>query len=86
MPPRVPGLPFVGNLFQLDPVKPHLTLTEFHKKHGDVYTLHILGEDIVQVGSYEAIKEATMTKQDEFGGRPLFWRIKYANYFIHDGR
>ena len=37
LPPGPSGLPFVGNLFQIDKKHPHATLTKWADCHGDVF-------------------------------------------------
>ena len=68
--PKPPGLPLVGNTFQLDESGPHKTLTEWSEKYGPVYAINLCGKDIVILSSYEAIHEAAVLKGNDFSGRP----------------
>lgn len=38
LPPEIPGaLPVLGNILKFDRKRPHLTLTEWAKKYGDIF-------------------------------------------------
>ena len=37
LPPGPSGLPFFGNLFQIDTKYPHVTITKWADSHGDVF-------------------------------------------------
>ena len=41
LPPGPRGLPFVGNVFQLDDEKPHETITQWSEKYGDVFQMSV---------------------------------------------
>ena len=50
--PQLPGprgLPFFGNIFQLDSKFPHIQLTEWGNQYGDLYLLRLLGNNVVVV-------------------------------------
>ena len=68
--PKPPGLPLVGNTFQLDVSGPHKTLTEWSEKYGPVYVADLFSKDIVVLSSYESIHEAAVLKGNVFSGKP----------------
>ena len=39
LPPGPPGLPYIGNIHQLDQDKPHDTITKWSEKYGDVFKI-----------------------------------------------
>ena len=75
--PGPKGLPFVGNAFQLE--QPHLILSYWKQKYGDIYKINIFGNDVVVLNSDDALYECLVTKSDDFAGRPQIWRTQ--NYF-----
>ena len=43
LPPGPTGLPFFGNVFQLDEEKPHHTITKWSEQYGDVFKMKVSG-------------------------------------------
>ena len=41
LPPGPPGLPFFGNVFAMDPDKPHHTITKWSEEYGDVFKMKV---------------------------------------------
>ena len=75
--PRGPrGLPLVGNTFQVDPTGLHKTLAKWSETYGGVFTINLLGQNIVVLSSSEAIYEALVLREDDFSGRPTSYRLK----------
>ncbi|XP_070324185.1 cytochrome P450 2J2-like isoform X2 [Odocoileus virginianus] len=70
-PPGPAGLPFVGNSFQLDPEKVHLTLQQFVKKYGNVFSLDFGTFPSVLVTGLPLIKEALVNQGQNFSNRPV---------------
>ena len=84
LPPAIPGCPLFGNIFGLDPLRPHVTLTDWAKRYGDIYTLKVFCENLVVVNSIDLIKEALITKSTAFAGRPNIFRIDYGFHYAKD--
>jgi len=85
LPPLIPGGYFLlGNIFQVDPKTPHLSLTELSKKHGDIFRLRMLTEDLIFVSGAELIKEVLVTQSRSFAGRPSLFRINYGFHYKSD--
>ena len=76
LPRGPPGLPLVGNTFQVDPMGLHKTLLRWSKTYGGVFTINLLGQNIVVLSSKEAIYEALVLKEDDFSGRPHSYRMQ----------
>ena len=74
-------IPFLGNLLQMDPEKPHQSLRTWAGRYGDIYQIHLLGQDVIVLSGYDVIHEALVTKMDTFAGRPHFFRFLYFYYF-----
>ena len=49
MPPGPIGLPFLGNVLQFDINNPLKGLSKWKKQFGDIFTIKLLGQDIVVV-------------------------------------
>ena len=75
--PRGPrGLPFVGNVFQIDPTGLHKTLAKWGETYGGVFTINVLGQDIVVLRSFEALYEGLVLKENDLSGRPFCYRAR----------
>ena len=51
MPPGPTGLPFLGNVLQFDINNPIQGLSKWKKQFGDIFSLKLLGQDIVVVST-----------------------------------
>ena len=79
--PGPKGLPFVGNLLQLDIKSPHAHLTEWARQYGGVYSINLMGDNWVMVSSYKALNGVLVKRGPEFANRPSsIFRINYGCY------
>uniref|UniRef100_A0A7M5WTC6 Uncharacterized protein n=1 Tax=Clytia hemisphaerica TaxID=252671 RepID=A0A7M5WTC6_9CNID len=62
-------LPLLGNLKLLGK-KPFLDFIKLSKTYGDVFSMSFGMKRVVVINSYEAIKEALVTRGHDFAGRP----------------
>ncbi|MBN3281733.1 CP2J2 protein, partial [Polyodon spathula] len=76
-PPGPRGLPFLGNILNFDVKQPHLSISKFAGKYGDVFSLQI-GKNAVFVNGFKLIKEALVQQGDIFIDRPS---LPVAEYF-----
>ncbi|XP_078671816.1 cytochrome P450 2J2-like [Branchiostoma floridae x Branchiostoma belcheri] len=72
-PPSPPGLPFLGNLLSLSPREPHLQLTAWRRRYGDVFSLRMGPQDVVVVNGCAAVREALVMKGAHFSDRPALF-------------
>uniref|UniRef100_A0A8C5AIF7 Cytochrome P450 2K1-like n=1 Tax=Gadus morhua TaxID=8049 RepID=A0A8C5AIF7_GADMO len=70
--PRPLPLPLIGNLLSMDFMKPHITLWEFSKKYGNVFTVYFGPKKVVVLAGYKTVKQALVNNADEFGDREVF--------------
>eukprot|EP01018_Ginkgo_biloba_P019026 Gb_32355 [translate_table: standard] len=68
MPPRPPGWPFVGNLFQLGQ-RPNVSFSALARKYGPLMTLHLGMQTTVVVSSPAMFKEFLSKNDNIFSGR-----------------
>ncbi|GMR59735.1 hypothetical protein PMAYCL1PPCAC_29930, partial [Pristionchus mayeri] len=61
-------LPVFGNLLQFNPSRLHAFLEESSREYGDVFTVWTPRPTII-LTSYAAIKEALVTRGEDFAGR-----------------
>ncbi|KAK6339688.1 hypothetical protein TWF718_009084 [Orbilia javanica] len=61
--PGPPGLPLVGNIFDIDLVTPLKTLEGFADQYGPIYKLNLGGKDILVLSSWELIHECCDEKR-----------------------
>ncbi|XP_069590383.1 cytochrome P450 2K1-like [Ranitomeya imitator] len=75
MPPGPMPLPVIGNLNLLDLEKPHESLMQLSEKYGEIFTLHFGPKKMVILAGYKIVKEALVTRAEDFGERavsPIF--------------
>ncbi len=84
MPPGPWGLPFIGVGLKVNDAAPHHTFTEWNKQYGDVISFTLFGMKTVILSSDAAVKEAFVTKQDQFSGisKASANKIKILTYFF----
>ena len=72
--PSLAGLPVLGNLLQIDPAKPHLSMADWSKSLGSIYCLRLFGKNLVVCNDFGSIHEALVEKGWELAGRPRTFR------------
>ncbi|XP_069063649.1 cytochrome P450 2G1-like isoform X1 [Pleurodeles waltl] len=85
LPPGPVGLPFIGNMLQLNSKKMFTSLIQLSEKYGPVYTIHLGPEPVVILCSYDVVKEALNDQGEEFGARgsmPLLEKINRGHGVI----
>ncbi|PSS31281.1 Cytochrome P450 83B1 like [Actinidia chinensis var. chinensis] len=70
LPPGPPGLPFIGNLHQIDNSAPHQYLWELSQKYGPLMSLRLGFVQTLVVSSAKMAKEVMKTHDLEFASRP----------------
>ncbi|XP_055892538.1 cytochrome P450 1A4-like isoform X2 [Biomphalaria glabrata] len=70
------GIPLLGNLLQLGK-KPHVTLTDWRFKYGDVYQITMGSRAAVVLNGVQTIKQALVKQAGDFAGRPDFYSFKF---------
>ncbi|KAK7112799.1 cytochrome P450 1A1-like [Littorina saxatilis] len=78
LPPGPCGLPLVGYL-PFFGKQPPVTFHELRKTYGDVISISMGSWPAVVINGREAIKEALVTKGDDFSGRPAFTTAQLLN-------
>ncbi|XP_077133888.1 cytochrome P450 2D15-like isoform X2 [Ranitomeya variabilis] len=80
-PPGPRGLPFLGNILQVDFRNPTITINQLGKEFGTVYSLQYFWKKIVVLNGFEVHKEALINRSEEISDRPrfaMFEKIGYA--------
>lgn len=75
--PGPKGLPFIGNLHQIDGKKPHKTFTEWVKAYGPIYQIQFGMKPVIIASDYDSIYEILVTKGSDFAGRPASFRMHH---------
>ncbi|XP_077130966.1 cytochrome P450 2K1-like [Ranitomeya variabilis] len=70
MPPGPMPLPVIGNLHMVDLNRLHESLMQLSEKYGDIFTLHFGPKKMVILAGYRIIKEALVTRAEDFSERP----------------
>ncbi|XP_060703981.1 cytochrome P450 2D14-like isoform X2 [Hemiscyllium ocellatum] len=71
-PPGPWGLPFIGNIFQVNWNSPHLSFAKLWKEYGDVVSVQFGWTNTVILNGYKTLKEALVKKSEDFADRPQF--------------
>ncbi|KAK5850049.1 hypothetical protein PBY51_014334 [Eleginops maclovinus] len=81
-PPGPTPLPILGNLLNLSAHDPMRDLERLSKSYGNVYSLFLGPKPVVVINGVQALKEAMLTKGDDFAGRP---QDIYATHLTANG-
>ncbi|XP_077133715.1 cytochrome P450 2D14-like [Ranitomeya variabilis] len=71
-PPGPRGLPFLGNILQVDYRNPTATFNQVRKEFGDVFSLQYFWKKMVVVNGFEVVKEVLINKSEDSADRPRF--------------
>ena len=74
--PGPKGIPYFGNLHQLDFTKPHICISEWAKQYGSVFKLNLAGQPVIVVNGYNSIYQVLVSKGKHFSSRPETFRMK----------
>lgn len=75
LPPTPFGFPIVGHLPRLGS-DPHIKMTEWRKKFGEIYRLKMGSQEAVVLNGLETIKKALQGQASDFAGRPDFYSLQ----------
>ncbi|XP_027708656.1 cytochrome P450 2J2-like [Vombatus ursinus] len=69
-PPGPPGLPILGNLFQMDFKNPQIIIQKLSRKYGNIYCTHVGSYNFIMVTGLPLIKEVLVNQAQVFIDRP----------------
>ncbi|KAL8834142.1 MAG: hypothetical protein Q9170_003889 [Blastenia crenularia] len=70
--PKPPGVPLLGNIFDVDPSNTWVSLQKLWEKYGEIFKISVLGQQIVFVGSVALCEELCDEKRfRKFVGGPI---------------
>ncbi|TRY54562.1 hypothetical protein DNTS_033418 [Danionella cerebrum] len=76
-PPGPSPIPVFGNLLHLNLANPLKDFERFAEKYGNIFSLYTGSRPTVFLNSFEVIKEALVTKAQDFSGRPQDFMISH---------
>ena len=82
--PGPKGLPFIGNLLQLNKKRSDLTIVQWTKEYGPIYKMKMFSKTWVVVGSYDEMYEVMVTKGRIYGGRAKSFRVGTITFNYKD--
>ncbi|XP_077308645.1 cytochrome P450 2D6 [Lithobates pipiens] len=71
-PPGPRGVPFLGNILQIDFKHPLVFFNQVREKFGDIVSVHFFWHKIVVLNGFEAMKEALINRSEDIADRPRF--------------
>ncbi|XP_069823404.1 cytochrome P450 2D15-like [Dendropsophus ebraccatus] len=71
-PPGPRGVPFLGNILQMDFTNPTETLRQLREEFGDIFSLQSFGNKIVVLNGFEVMKEVLINRLEDIADRPRF--------------
>ncbi|XP_069823405.1 cytochrome P450 2D14-like [Dendropsophus ebraccatus] len=80
-PPGPRGVPFLGNILQIDFRNPEKTMRQLRKEFGDVFSLQYFWKNTVVLNGFEVMKEALINRSEDIADRPrfpIYEKIGYA--------
>lgn len=69
LPPGPPGLPILGNIFQINALRPYPKMREWALQYGPIFHLRIGPQDVIVVNTAEAADELFITRSSQYSGR-----------------
>ena len=84
LPPGPRGLPLIGNLHQIDHLRPQDTINQWTKEYGGIYHFRQLTDVIIVLSTHDLIYEALVTRSNDFAGRPRQYTAKVMLNFAED--
>ncbi|KAM3290263.1 hypothetical protein P3S67_018552 [Capsicum chacoense] len=84
VPPGPRGLPFIGNLHQLDNLTPHSYYWELSNKYGKIFSLKLGSATMVVVSSAKLAKEVLKAQDLIYCSRPFLFGQQKLSYNGHD--
>ncbi|KAL4959379.1 bifunctional cytochrome P450/NADPH--P450 reductase [Aspergillus stella-maris] len=79
--PQPPGVPFLGNLFDIDMELPLQSLYDLGAKHGEIYRMKFPGHTFIIACSYDMVNEFC----DEKRFPKTIFALKEMRHAMHDG-
>ncbi|XP_071965945.1 cytochrome P450 1B1-like [Antedon mediterranea] len=70
--PGPPGLPLVGNIFDMDRNDQQKSIDELAEQYGNIFKIHIFRTPVVVLNGYDVISQALKQQSVDFAGRPRF--------------
>lgn len=83
--PRPPGLPIIGNIWDIPPAESHLAYVPFSKKYGPITQFRILGKTIVVVSDLKMAVDLLEKRGAIYSGRPRFYMAEASGFGWHLG-
>ncbi|XP_028817001.1 cytochrome P450 2J2-like [Denticeps clupeoides] len=72
-PPGPPwSLPLIGDGHRVEFCRLHLQLLKFAEKYGNIFSIRLIGPQVVVLNGYKAVKEAFVDQGENFADRPTF--------------
>ncbi|KAJ7575596.1 cytochrome P450 [Mycena floridula] len=75
-PPGPKGLPWIGNI-DIPSERQWLKFTELKKQYGDIFSLTLLGQKIIVLGSLEAVTDIFEKRSMNYSSRPEAYMLRH---------
>ncbi|KAK7443505.1 hypothetical protein VKT23_015677 [Stygiomarasmius scandens] len=72
LPPGPPGIPIVGNIFDLQTTGSFFQFTEWKKKYGPIISLNLLGQTVIVLNNHKVAGDLLDRRSTIYSDRPRF--------------
>nr|BAK09499.1 cytochrome P450 [Postia placenta] len=83
LPPGPPGIPILGNLLQLNPLRPHPTYLKWAQKYGPIFSIKLGMQRVIVLNTAEVADELLVTRSKLYSSRP---DLHVASDLVSDGQ
>ncbi|PPQ98476.1 hypothetical protein CVT26_013877 [Gymnopilus dilepis] len=82
LPPGPPGLPFLGNIFQIPSRMAWVKFVEWSQEYGPIFSVNVAGQPVIVLNTFKVAADLLERRSNVYSGRP---RLVMAGEILTDG-